>query len=590
MKEKLIHLKKKYKNNYTKVKIYKTYKNEVRELTLFLDNGVTEAERIFCIINNIKKYKKCLSCGNNIKKFYKNFGYRDYCCLKCSFKNRKQNITEETIRKRKKSRFINRKEKLIKFNQIYNNKNYTLLSKNELIISLNRKINKNNIFYIDQLIEYKDLICSLIYYTKDIKFYINEQITDLQLPFRIDCILQNKSPLCECGNIRTYYENHISNFCLKCSYIDGRVDNEKNRIISFNNMKNKAKEFGYELLTLENNYLIRKYLKFKHNECNKTFTHYTQGSCTFNLYEDYPEMFCPFCSRGKSRFEKEIINFIQKHIKNEIIQNSRPLTLSNGHKREIDILIPTLNFGIEFDGIYWHSELSGKNRNYHLNKTKLSEDIGIQLIHIFENEWVLKKDIVKSVILSKLGIYKTRIYARKCKIKEIDAKTKNKFLDENHLQGQDKSKHKIGLFYENELISVMTFGKRKITGGKSQTELIRFCSKLNTQILGGANKLFSYYLKNFHDNSKIVTYADRRYSNGNFYEKLGFNFDHISHPNYWYFHIRDIYNLLHRVGFQKHKLKNILDNFDETLSEWENMQNNDYDRIWDCGNYVFVME
>jgi hypothetical protein len=107
-----------------------------------------------------------------------------------------------------------------------------------------------------------------------------------------------------------------------------------------------------------------------------------------------------------------------------------------------------------------------------------------------------KQEIVKSIILSKLGIFKERIYARKCIVKEIDNKSKNDFLNKNHIQGQDISKYKLGLFYNDELVSVMTFGQRNITG-KSSFELIRFCSKLNTQIIGGASKLFQYFIKNY---------------------------------------------------------------------------------------------
>lgn len=131
-----------------------------------------------------------------------------------------------------------------------------------------------------------------------------------------------------------------------------------------------------------------------------------------------------------------------------------------------------------------------------------------------------------------------------------------------------------------------TYGKRKITGGISKWELIRFCNKLHTTVIGGFSKLQKHFENNFlKPNEQIISYANLRYSNGNMYEKNGFKFLHSSSPSYWY-----IFNgeLMHRSLFQKHKLPNILkENFDSNLTEWQNMKNNGYDRIWDCGTLVF---
>jgi hypothetical protein len=128
----------------------------------------------------------------------------------------------------------------------------------------------------------------------------------------------------------------------------------------------------------------------------------------------------------------------------------------------------------------------------------------------------------------------------------------------------------------------MTFGKRKITG-KTKLELLRFCNKLNTQVIGGASKLFKHFVRN-NEFEEIISYADRRWSNGNLYEQLGFEFSHKSAPSYWY-----IINgkLVHRSVYMKHKLPSLLKDFDPNLTEWENMQMNGFDRIWDCGCLVY---
>ena len=114
----------------------------------------------------------------------------------------------------------------------------------------------------------------------------------------------------------------------------------------------------------------------------------------------------------------------------------------------------------------------------------------------------------------------------------------------------------------------------------------RYCSKIGYQIIGGTSKMLSYFIKKYKPTS-IITYADKRYSDGKFYEKIGFKKTNLSKPNYFYF--KGNSGLMSRIQFQKHKLKDKLDIFNPELTEWENMQLNGYDRIWDCGNFVFVM-
>jgi hypothetical protein len=131
----------------------------------------------------------------------------------------------------------------------------------------------------------------------------------------------------------------------------------------------------------------------------------------------------------------------------------------------------------------------------------------------------------------------------------------------------------------------MTFGKSRYNKNY-QYELIRFCNKINTVVTGGASKIFKYFIRNYNPES-LISYADLRYSNGALYEKLGFAKLKSSNPNYFYFHKSSTPKLMSRVQFQKHKLKDKLDIYNESLSEYRNMLNNGYDRIWDCGNGVY---
>ena len=131
----------------------------------------------------------------------------------------------------------------------------------------------------------------------------------------------------------------------------------------------------------------------------------------------------------------------------------------------------------------------------------------------------------------------------------------------------------------------MSFSKSRFNKN-IEWELLRFCTKINTQVIGAASKLLSYFIKNFNPNS-IISYANRRWSNGKLYEKLNFKYIGATKPNYFYFIPNE--NILYsRVKFQKHKLKDILPVYDYSLSETINMYNNGYRKIYDCGNLKYI--
>jgi len=282
----------------------------------------------------------------------------------------------------------------------------------------------------------------------------------------------------------------------------------------------------------------------------------------------------------KSGPEKEIFNLLEDLV-GPVTCNSRNII----GPYELDLYLPDLKIAFEFDGIYWHSELRGTSKTYHLDKTELCEKQGIRLIHIFENEWVLKRDIVESRIKNLLGLSE-RIYARKCEIREVNPKDKKIFLIQNHIQGTCASSVNLGLYLEDELAALMTFGKSRFSK-KYEWELIRYCNKINTSVVGGASRLFKRFVRDYSPEN-IISYSDRRWNTGDLYLNLGFTHSHTSSPNYFYFTRNENLNLLSRNRFQKHKLEKELVQFDKTKSEWYNMKMNNYDRIWDCGNKVFV--
>jgi hypothetical protein len=192
------------------------------------------------------------------------------------------------------------------------------------------------------------------------------------------------------------------------------------------------------------------------------------------------------------------------------------------------------------------------------------------------------------MILNKLNKTENKVFARKCQVKEIDDNNiVREFLNNNHIQGYINSKIKIGLFYENELVSLMTFGDRRISMGKKITnegeyEMLRFCNKINFNIIGGASKLFKYFVKNYNP-QEITTYADRSFSQGKLYEKLGFKFIKNTQPNYYYVIGRKRY---HRFNFRKDRL--VKEGYDPNKTEHEIMLERKIYRIYDSGNLKFI--
>ena len=271
---------------------------------------------------------------------------------------------------------------------------------------------------------------------------------------------------------------------------------------------------------------------------------------------------------GTSKTETELFNWVPSINK---VHNDRNVI----YPYEIDILIPNARLGIEYDGSYWHSKY---DKNYHLNKTLKCLEQDIQLFHIFEFDDL---NIWKSMISNKLKLNK-KIYARKCIIKELKYSEVKDFLDENHLQGSCVSNINIGLFYNNILIEVMTFSKPRFNK-EYQYELIRLCTLKYHYVIGGASKLFNYFKLKYNPTS-IISYANRRFSNGSIYMLLGFELKGYTEPNYYYIKGNEV---LSRYKCQKHKLKDLLENYDDTLTEYQNMTNNGYYRIYDCGNLVF---
>lgn len=542
------------------------YKNNERIKSL-IDNILLEIPEyqtpfgvVFCILNNIS-LSRCKCCGKllNYTQCIKNKSI--YCSLKCVGKSseskKKREDTnlskygETSILKTKKFKECS-KAKIIEKYGVDN------VAKSSLI---KQKIKSTNIARygvenasMSSVIKEKTKLNNLIKY-------------GVEYPS-------------QCEEVKDKIRNSIESRFGSKTYAESKESFSN----SYDRMVGRFKEYVIPTFTKEEffGYGGERYGSLYTWKCVKCGEEFEQYIYRTGIGENNHVPRCPKCYpalASKSNLEKELYLFIKEIFNGEIICNSRDII----KPYELDMYIPDLKIAIEFDGLYWHSE-ENVGSNYHLNKLNLCSANGIRLIHVFEDEWISKKDILKDRIKSIFGKFDRKIFARKCKVRELDFKTCFSFLDKNHIQGRDKSCFRYGLFYGEELVAVMTFGKPRFTT-EYDFELIRYSSKLGVQVIGGAGKLLAYF-ENLNKGKTLISYADKRFSNGKLYFSLGFTFLRSSEPNYWWtkYQVR-----LSRYQCQKHKLKSILgDDFDVNESESVNMVRNGYHKIYDCGNLVFA--
>lgn len=299
-------------------------------------------------------------------------------------------------------------------------------------------------------------------------------------------------------------------------------------------------------------------------------------------------------AHSQSYMEEEVIEVI-KHLNPsvKVLTNIRRLI----YPYELDIYLPEYKLAVECNPTVTHnSSVSDpwggepKSPSYHKAKTDACESARIQLFHIFGYEWTHKRDIIESMLRNLLGKNQNKIFARDTIVEHISTGEANEFLTENHRQGYAMAKVELGLRDKNNrLVSVMTFGRprRTIGDGKYDYELIRFCNLRDTLVVGGASKLFKYFVKQYHPES-IVSFSDRARTCGNLYKVLGFNEIRRSDPGYvWVDAVTDIaYN---RVNAQKHNIKKFLgdDTIDLAKTEREIMIEHGFVQVYDSGTITW---
>lgn len=459
--------------------------------------------------------------------------------------------------------------------KIFKNVDYTLLSDTYInnMQKLEFRCDKGHVTYIKLsklLLGQRCNICDkelksksrIVYTQEDVVNYLNTKKYKLLTNYtRVHDKIKVE---CDNGHI---YDTTFSNVriygCRKC-FFDKLAKTRKKDIELIRNtfMNNK-----YTLQTneYENEYTRLTYI-CNNNHTNETNWKKFQTGCR-----------CPDCNGSYSKAEKEVLECIKSSYNGEVLENNR--TILNG--LELDIYIPEYKMAIEYCGLYWHTD-DRIDKAQHRKKLDLCKSKGIRLITIFEDEWLNKKDIVKSKIMNALNKSNNTIYARKCILKAISSKESNEFYSENHLQEKTRGKVHIGLFYEDELVMAATLGSLSRNHVASNSlELKRLATKNEYNIVGGASKLFKYLRNWAKDNNYnyIRSYCDLRWGTGGVYDKLGFQY--IGESKYTPHYI------LNRVRYRNQSLRKTLEEKLTNKTEIELRTEQGYKRIWDCGHQTW---
>lgn len=303
-------------------------------------------------------------------------------------------------------------------------------------------------------------------------------------------------------------------------------------------------------------------------------------------FDAYPDALlqgkgCQKCGNHRSDGEDDIYNLVASIIGEEnVLRNDRSL-LGN---IELDIFIPSVGVAIEFDGLRWHSEKFGKDKNYHLGKTLACNEKGVRLIHIFEDEWIYHRGIVISKIrrILRASDGLLRVGARKCKVEEIKGREASAFLSKNHIQGYARSTVFLGAYYGDRLVGAMSF----LRCGEGKWELNRFATDIDLVCPGLFSKMFAHFVRDY-DPVYVKSFLDRRWGNSedNVYLSCGFVLDCVVRPSYWYTDGHG--KRIHKFGMRKVGLSKKY-GFDIGMTEKEMTMALGLDRIWDCGLFKYI--
>ena len=554
----------------------------------YIEENLTFSEKLYWYYHNINSHPVCSGCGKFVKYHSFNVGYKRFCSTKCSssspevqFKSKQTCLDKYGV------------EHSSECPGVINKMKQTNIKRYGCSCSLHdeKSIKKKKETWIKKYgcdnPASSNIVKEKIKQTNLLKYGV---VSTLQLNE-----VKEKSRITK---LNKYGDEHFTNREKASQTNLLRYGNktifgspEKQKEAYNSKIKNFLKKHDDYLIDINSiNGVLQYTCKCPHENClkckEKTFTisaqHYTVRR--YNKIE--------LCTKlnpvSKDNIEGTSLEIFVRNILDDLninyITNDR--TVLNG--KELDIYIPDKKIAIECNGVYWHSvnKMNNENSQKHYLKWKECNGKGIQLLTIWEDQIIKKPEIIKSIILSKLGFFNKRIYARKCEIKIVPTEESINFINTNHLQGNVNSSIKIGLYYNNDLVSIMTFGKiRKIFNKKyiDGWELYRYCNKLGYQVIGGASKLFAYFIKQY-DPNYIESFSSNDISNGNIYKSLGFDLSKSNFGSYWY--VDKKLNRYHRYKFRKSELIKL--GFNKELSESKIMDGLQYFKIYDSGQSKYI--
>lgn len=539
----------------------------------FFNSVITETdnipEKIYCLDHNYTEIPKCSICGKPLKfKSYAN-GYQDYCSRACRFSEEAWKKSEEKQKKTNLERY---------------GVEYTSQAAVKKEKTLQTNLKRYGVTNPSKTKEIQDKIKRTVQerYGTDVYWksedFKKKASATWQKKYGVDWISKADKIKEKAKEVFIKKYGVDNPFKLEKSKKNQKENYHKKAIKNIQDTK------GYEIEFIDDKtFKVKNGCKIHGDIIIKNSIFYTRTK---------PERLavaplCPICNpiaSQSSGIEITIKNFLDLLGVN-YIENNRKLLGG----QELDIIIPDKKIAIECNGIYWHSEIFKLDKKYHQNKSLKCKNAGYQLIHIWEDDLAMHKDIIFDYLKSKLGLVDKKIYARKCNVKELSVDLCKKFLSENHIQGFIGSKIKYGLFYNDELVACMTFGPlRKALGQSAEPEvfeLYRFAVKQGYSVIGAASKLLSHFKKN-NSWKEIITYAKLDYSNGNMYEKIGFEYDSITPPNYFW--VSKNFNLRkNRFNFRKSEIS---DESNKHMTEVEIMHSKGYYRCFDAGNLKYIMK
>ena len=606
----------KLQEKYIKEHGYYNYLNSI------YPNSICVAEKIYRLYYNIETIPLCKECGKPL--IYKNFniGYGEFCNNICKehYNLRNKNITDNDIINllfdNNKPIFVRFEKRFLITNHIYEyilNRYKDSTSISETIYRIKNNIEQRPICKVcgkpAKFIKYElgfantcSQSCTYIYnssiekeadiiiddnYIKEHYLSSNNKINAMQLR-KIQLMndgtynyLKNRfencgiheavykiknnieeTPVCPiCGNKNKFKNIHVG----YSEYCSGSC------ALRSNNIK-KYQKLGYNIEYKDENNLTIK------NGCTK-HGNITVGIQTFRRRLNSGEELCPICNpHNTTTIEDKIIKILEKHNIKYYIHDRYQI-----YPLELDLFLPEYNIGIECNGIYWHSDYNNKNILQHNNKFNICEKHNIKLLSFWENDINQNIDKIESIICNICKVDNQIINAEDCIINEISNNEAKEFLNSYHLQNNISASIKYGLFYNNELLSVMIIGKIKkpSKNNQSEYELYRVCTKSGYIIDNGYIKLLDYF-KDHNKWKSIIAYSQNDLSDKDIYENMKFIFVKNCDPDYCYYD-RTCCNKINKSNIKKY----VNNKNGKTIDE--NAKLLGYLKCWNSGSKKYIM-